>query len=52
MFAHVAGIPIEETALALTPVAAIGLAEVIAARARLARLLRALFTVDLDLGSR
>jgi hypothetical protein len=40
MYAHIAGIPAEETALALAPIAAVALTGLLAARTRLARFIR------------
>jgi uncharacterized membrane protein (DUF4010 family) len=45
MYAHIAGVPAEETALALAPVAAVALAGLLAARTRLARFIRSHLTV-------
>jgi hypothetical protein len=45
MYAHIAGMPIEETALALAPVAAVTLAGLLAARSRVARFLRTRLTI-------
>lgn len=45
MYAHIAGIPVEETALALAPVAAVIVAGLLAARARLAGFIRSHLTI-------
>lgn len=52
MHAHIVGIPMEETALALMPVAAAALAGILAARARVARYVRSLFGVGVEAGNR
>lgn len=45
MYAHIAGIPAEEAALALAPIAAVALAGLLAARTRLARFVRSHLTI-------
>jgi hypothetical protein len=52
MYAHIAGMPVEETALALAPIAAVALAGLLAARTRLARFVRSHLPIRHQVSSR